>query len=311
VDTLINEGVHNKIAEHTRMANKKSTRKRKRENKISASNLSNILEPLDVRSSSALKDMEKRIRKGPVTLVLIYADWCGHCHELMPHWDKATESPNRSVQAVKVNETMLSTVNTMVNQSINRQAPPIDVSGYPTIIMVDNKGNQVRNVEPVKNTEVLTKAMNEVGTLAEQAGPNQIAPPRGPPPLEPASPSSSFPSLQKNISSTPPLKEMKEVEEEASLPVMPPVPGEEDAPRSGVSLYAENSALRAKDPLKGAVKGGSLYASMSQTAYTIAPAATLIGMASYMMREKRAHSGRKTRRGRKGQKKQKSQKKRR
>ena len=121
------------------MANKKSTRKRKRENK--ASSLSTILDPLDVRSSSMLKEMEKRIRKGPVTLVLIYADWCGHCHELMPHWDKAVESPNRSVQAVKVNDQMLSNVNAMVNKSINHQAPPIDVSGYPTIIMVDNKGN--------------------------------------------------------------------------------------------------------------------------------------------------------------------------
>lgn len=315
------------------MAKKKSTRKSSRKSLSKA--LSAMMSPLDVRSPSMLKEMEKRIRKGPITFVLIYADWCGHCHELMPHWDKATQSPQRSVQAVKVNEKMLSDVNTMVNQSINQQAPPIDVSGYPTIIMVDNKGNQIKDVNPVKDSVVLTRAMNEAGSLAVDAG---IASPSAsrnlppPPPLESPSPfpsvdleasnvsepsASSFASLQKNIPNENNVGE-KSVgeEEEPPLPLPPSMLSQQDSVRPSVSLYSDDSTLRMKDPLKngrsGSVKGGSLYASMAQTAYQIAPAATLFGMASYVMRKKgkAVRSTRKYRTTRGGRKRRMSEKRR-
>jgi len=98
---------------------------------------------------------------------------------------------------------------------------------------------------------------------------------------------------------------MIQEEEEPSLPITPPNPNEEDLPRPGVSLYTENSSLRMRDPLKKPVKGGSLYASMSQTAYTLAPAATLMGMASYMMRKKKSLKGKKSSKSRKSRKSQK------
>lgn len=216
--------------------------------------------PLDVRSPSALKEMEKRIREGPVTLVLIYADWCGHCHQLMPHWDKAAASANRSVQAVKVNEQMLPKVNSMMNQSINQQAAPMDVSGYPTIIMVDNQANPVTQVEPVKDAAVLSKAMNQVGPLAEQANAREAT------------------AEQANA---------REVATPMEEPVLPSLPSESEAvsvpvnvqPES-LSLYAESRPTQV-DPLRK--KGGSLYASLSQSAYTLAPAAVLMGMASSVM----------------------------
>jgi thiol-disulfide isomerase/thioredoxin len=131
-----------------------------------------IMPPLDVRSSKHLKEFEKRIKTGPLTILLVYADWCGHCHTMMPHFDAASKSPNRSIQAVKVNEQMLSNVNSTINKSINKSAKSINVEGYPSIIVVDKKGNEVTQMEPVRNTETMTKVMNNAASIGKNAGIN-------------------------------------------------------------------------------------------------------------------------------------------
>jgi len=126
-----------------------------------------------VRSTKHLGEFEKRIKKGPLTIVLVYADWCGHCHTMMPHYDAAAKSPGRSIQAIKVNEQMLPAINKSINDRVNKSAPPLNVEGYPSIIIVDKKGNAVSNVEPVRNTSTMTSLMAQAGPLAETAGINR------------------------------------------------------------------------------------------------------------------------------------------
>jgi hypothetical protein len=91
---------------------------------------------------------------------------------MMPHFDAAAKSSNRSIQAVKVQDNMLPAVNEVLTSNINKQAKPLNVEGYPSIIVVDKQGNKVTDIEPVRNTETMTKLMESAGPLAKQAGLN-------------------------------------------------------------------------------------------------------------------------------------------
>ena len=120
-------------------AGKRTVRRRR------VSTAGKILPPLDVRSTKHLKDFERRIKQGDLTIILVWAPWCPHCHTMMPHFDAAAKSPNRSIQAVKVQDTMLPAVNQVLTSNINRAAKPLNVEGYPSIIVVD-KNSSAGNV---------------------------------------------------------------------------------------------------------------------------------------------------------------------
>jgi hypothetical protein len=128
--------------------------------------------PLDIHSKEDIAKAIKQIMKGPVTILLVYADWCGHCHDLMPHWDAAANSPNRTVPSMKLNEKNTESFNSAL-QSLNQNQSSIHVSAYPTVLVLDNKGNKITDVQGKKDTESLTQLMNRSGLLAEQAGLSQ------------------------------------------------------------------------------------------------------------------------------------------
>jgi thiol-disulfide isomerase/thioredoxin len=296
-----------------------------------------ILPPLDIRSASSLGDLENRIKKGPVTIVLIYADWCSHCHEIMPHWDNAVKSKNRSIQAVKVNETMLSKMNEAVNQSINQSAEPINVSGYPSIVLVDKMGNKIGDIPPVKDQAVLSKVMSKSGPLAEKAGLSALSPDT----------SRWMKEKEKDREEMEEIEEMGEMGEkgemgemgdmgdmEEPLPLSPIEVQKQDS-LSRPGLYASlppsenelntpvlSNRLSASNKLRGGsygmngvngvngmrqdIQGGSLYGAMAQSAYTLAPVATLFGMAAYRMKGK--NQSKKSKKSKKSQKSKKTKK---
>jgi len=136
------------------------------------SSATKMFPPLDIHSKEDIAKAIKQIMKGPVTILLVYADWCGHCHDLMPHWDAAANSPNRTVPSMKLNEKNTESFNSAL-QSLNQNQSSIHVSAYPTVLVLDNKGNKITDVQGKKDTESLTQLMNRSGPLAEQAGLSQ------------------------------------------------------------------------------------------------------------------------------------------
>ena len=141
------------------------------------SSAAKMFPPLDVHSKEDIAKAIKQIMKGPVTILLVYADWCGHCHDLMPHWDAAANSPNRTVPSMKLNEKNTESFNSAL-QSLNQNQSSVHVSAYPTVLVLDNRGNKITDVQGKKDTESLTQLMNRSGPLAEQAGLSQ---PKGAP----------------------------------------------------------------------------------------------------------------------------------
>jgi thiol-disulfide isomerase/thioredoxin len=261
-------------------SDKKNARKTARGHQESVSG--SILPPLDVRSEKDLSELKRRIKMGLITIILIYADWCGHCHHIMPHFDAASKTPGRNIQSVKVNETMLDKVNETINQGVNHNAKPYKVDGYPSIILVDQNGNKVSDVNPVKDTKVLSEVMRQMSPPKEvvegepqEGEPNSISNSR--PEGEEATKSTSIGRLPNMNSGLATRRQNSYMGEDqlrgsaaASLPSIAQPP------------------LAKADMIKGrrnAYVGGSLYGALSQTAYTLAPAAALLGAAALMMKK--------------------------
>jgi thiol-disulfide isomerase/thioredoxin len=132
--------------------------------------------PVDVRSDKDLPKFRDALKKNGLTIILVYATWCPHCHTLMPHFDEASKNPANTVSTVKVDESMLDKVNNYVKTNINSAAKPIQVNGYPSIILVNKKAEKVTDIEPVRNTKTLEKVMQNAGPLAEDAKLNSVLP---------------------------------------------------------------------------------------------------------------------------------------
>jgi thiol-disulfide isomerase/thioredoxin len=122
---------------------------------------------LNVRSSNQLHHIKKYLNQGLVIVLVIVADWCGHCQNLKPHIEAAAKLPQRNVQLITVRDDMLSGYNKTVN-SFNRSASPISVDGYPSVILVSPNGNKLSEISPTK--EALNSAMVNVGPVAVEAG---------------------------------------------------------------------------------------------------------------------------------------------
>ena len=105
-------------------------------------------EPLDVRKLSQAKRAESLIKTGPITLVLVYADWCGHCHKYLPQWKEFGQVKNRTANIISVHHDMLENIPTVKNAKIQ---------GYPSVIKVSPSG-QITEYK-VPNTKDVTNAM--------------------------------------------------------------------------------------------------------------------------------------------------------
>ena len=87
--------------------------------------------PVDVRKESDVPAIEALIHSGPVTFVLVYADWCGHCHRYMPTWKRLENTPGRTANIAKVHHDMLENIPSIKSAKIQ---------GYPSVIKVEKNG---------------------------------------------------------------------------------------------------------------------------------------------------------------------------
>lgn len=112
--------------------------------------LGKIMPYIDVRSKSDIPKFESMIQMGP-TIVLVYADWCGHCTRFKQNmWDEVAKSNMKGKNTAAVHYDMVE--NTSMNST------PIE--GYPTLFEVKKtpaKQNISTPVSTPQNKEELEK----------------------------------------------------------------------------------------------------------------------------------------------------------
>ena len=143
---------------------------RRRSRKSIQSTVGNILPYKDIRSKRDIPYALEQIKKGPVTLVLIYADWCGHCHTYKPDYEKSINRPNCSVQRMSIQDEMVPHMNEAL-QKLNSNQNSIKVEGYPTVQLLDNKGTLVKEIP----RESVPNVVDTAGDLANVADANAIS----------------------------------------------------------------------------------------------------------------------------------------
>lgn len=119
------------------------------------------MKPMNVRTKSECLAAEKLLHGGNITFVLIYADWCGHCHNYLPQWEEFENLPGRNANIMKVHYDMMENIPLIQHAKIQ---------GYPSVIKVNKNGSMEQyNVEQssektnalphMRNKEVMTREL--------------------------------------------------------------------------------------------------------------------------------------------------------
>jgi len=90
--------------------------------------------------------MDALLKNGNTTLVLVWADYCGHCHHYMPTWDSFGTMPERKANMAKVHYDMVPHVSALKGANL---------AGYPSVLKVNPDGS----IEEYKEESGVSNAM--------------------------------------------------------------------------------------------------------------------------------------------------------
>jgi thiol-disulfide isomerase/thioredoxin len=255
--------LHNKLKTTHRMR-RNSTYKTFPKHKTRSAVYGKILPPIDVRTPSDIQGLIKRIMEGPLVIALVYLKSCHYCHIIEPKFDNASNNPKRSVQSAKINESMVSQVNSALKKFNPTNNKPINVNAYPTILSLNTKGESQPEIK-VTEQEDITEVMNTTSNPNLQSDINT-------PNNTPLSNSftTPLPTTSRPQITTSPSPSSMEPRTDKEPPIV-------DPSASAFDIDTPHNIVPRRT-------GGSLFNTFAKTAYTLAPTAALLATAALIIK---------------------------
>jgi thiol-disulfide isomerase/thioredoxin len=101
---------------------------------------------VSVRSPEHFSELDKLIEKGPITFILVHADWCGPCQSYKPLWSEMEQSPGRIANMAMVHHDMVE------NSALLKKAK---IPGFPTVLKVHPNGKIEEYISENKKTNAV------------------------------------------------------------------------------------------------------------------------------------------------------------
>ena len=122
---------------------------------------------VDVRSDKDIGEFENTLHTGPITIVLVYADWCGHCKTYKKDvWSTIVDWRKEQLEnGAAMNQ--LASVH--YDQLPNTSQRNVNLDGYPSVLVVGKDGkaatfSEGKNALPsqtARDLEALKKMLKE------------------------------------------------------------------------------------------------------------------------------------------------------
>jgi hypothetical protein len=222
---------------------------------------------IDVQTIQDVGKLVEHIKNNVVTLLLIYADWCGHCGTFKDSiWKKLAGMKNRKVAMAQVNEKVL--------EHVKNHIPNLKIDGYPTNILVGNDMNAatMTDAETGEPTNALpnTRDMASMTKLVT-AEPAEVMANNGMGEINEVPSSSASPTAKANEARNNAGNETLEkvnngISSDESIPVPNP-PNVEDDLLTASQVTPDEKPGK---PNSAATVGGSLYAALLEAAGELA-----------------------------------------
>lgn len=225
---------------------------------------------VDVRSPSDVKTLQEVLKAHPITIILIHADWCGHCQRYKENvWNK--------LEGISGAKNGLAAIHH--DQLENTEFADAKIRGYPSVILVGKKKMAEFEDEEGPTNAIPSEQANDLATMETIARS-----------AEPSTLTGSLKNMTKNVDVEEPEQSVrKSSAKNSSVAVPDPTKDTLDTQLPAGSDTTEYSG--ASDQKKAVGGGGSLYESLLAAARATAPAAALVATALVLKK-----GGRKSRR---------------
>ena len=217
---------------------------------------------LDIKSQHDVKTLMSHMGKTPIIVMFVYANWCGHCHKAMPIYKEAVRTATPGVLNVSVESEQL--------DNVSKAIPSIkeNVEGFPTILVMDKDGH-VSSKLSASPENIRNATSGNVGTRTPSA----------------RTPSARTSATTVSMLNSEPIGLSPEMVSNEDLLVEQMGTVEDAATAAAVSAAEDQvaSAMNTTGASQNSMKGGSLYGALASSAYSLAPAGALMGLAAYTL----------------------------